>query len=120
MILKQRKTISAKPKPLIDAKDLFAQLITKNAHDPSASYHFASACGPVNCDIRKAVKAANLAHQYYRDAQFAGSNLNLASVYLKARDYQSARDIAEFALQWGYTPEIRIGARQLSNHLKNK
>jgi len=119
-ILMLQYSETRKTQDLIDAKDLFAQLITKNAHDPSASYHFASACGPVNCDIRKAVKAANLARQYYRDAQFAGSNLNLASVYLKARDYQSARDIAEFAFQWGYTPEIRIGARQLSNHLKNK
>lgn len=100
------------------ARDHFAKVLGANPDDPRANYQYAVSCGQVDCPEETARRAALLAQSYFRNAAFAGTNLNLAGALHDAGEYGVIKEIANFAIIWGQDAPVRMGGQMLLRRVK--
>jgi tetratricopeptide (TPR) repeat protein len=98
------------------ARDYAQRLMQASPNDPFANYVYALSFGRDANDPR-AVKAANIALNYYRDMRFAETNLNLIDILVRAGQTEGLKKRLYFSSIWARDASARSAAREMLKRL---
>lgn len=88
--------------------------------DPSANYFYALSYSDRRPPPADAVASAKTALGYYRDNNFAGTNLSMAQVLMNAGDYDGAYKPVKTASIWGYDRGTRSSAKSMLSYIESQ
>ena len=97
-----------------------AKVLRHDSQIPLANYSYALSFKDSYSPPENALNAAGYALDYYRDKNFMGTNLALATILANGRQYSEALRPINRAIVWGNDPAMKMAARSMRKYIETE